>query len=91
MEIVGAWPCGHAAMLRPSGVARRTFARLAILFQLVRKLVALVERAYSRALDGGDVHEHVGSAVIGLDEAEPLVELNHFTVPVAMSRSLAVM
>jgi hypothetical protein len=31
--------------------------------------------------------ENVGAAVVRLNEPEPFVALNHFTVPVAMTRS----
>jgi hypothetical protein len=37
----------------------------------------------ARFLDGRDVDEHVLASTIGLDESDPLIELNHFTVPLA--------
>ena len=63
------------AMLIGSGLlelGRGHLARLAIPFQFVGQLVAFVQRANARTLDRGDVHEHVGAAVIGLDEAKAL-------------------
>ena len=65
-----------AALLR----SKRNRGRLALLaaLQLVAELLALVQIANSRLFDGGNVHEHVLRAIVGLDEpvtslgAEPL-------------------
>ena len=50
---------------------------------LVREAQALafVEAAQTGFLHGGDVYENVLRPVIGLNEPEPLVASNHFTVP----------
>src|ERR1041384_7349200 len=42
------------------------------LLRVVRHLLALGEDLESRAGDGGEVHEDVLAAFVGLDEAEPL-------------------
>ena len=44
-------------------------ARLTVLFELEGELVAFVHRAHARLFNGADVKKHVGSAIIGLNEA----------------------
>src|SRR4051812_42563867 len=53
-------------------LARGHLAAALIALQLEDDLLAFVQRAEARALDGGDVHEDVVAAVVGLDEAEAL-------------------
>src|SRR4051812_40486539 len=53
-------------------LARGHLAAALIALQLEADLLAFVERAEARTLDGRDVHENVVAAVVGLDEAEAL-------------------
>src|SRR5512135_2138106 len=53
-------------------VFRAGLAALTVDLRFERKLLAFVERTHAGALDGTDVHEHVGAAVVGLNEAEAL-------------------
>src|ERR1700722_15136603 len=43
----------------------------AFVLQLVAELLAFVQAAQARALDRGDVHEHILAAIFGLDESIP--------------------
>jgi len=52
--------------------------------QLEFDLLALAEIRETGALDGADMDEGIGTAVVGLDEAEAFGRLNHFTVPMLM-------
>jgi hypothetical protein len=89
-----------AALLR----SKRNRGRLALLaaLHLVAELLALVQIANSRLFDGGNVHEHVLRAIVGLDEpvtslgAEPLYgssshckpfEENYYAAPAIERRS----
>src|SRR5208283_1817552 len=58
--------------LRGLKVSGRVLARLAVANQFELDLLAFVERLHARALDGGDVHEHILSAAVRLNEAEAL-------------------
>jgi len=44
-----------------------------VALQLEAELLAFVERGHASALDGGDVDEDVGAAVVKLNEAEALL------------------
>ena len=57
---------------------------------LVADLLVLVQALQAGLLHGGDVDEHVLAAVLRAMKPKPLVALNHFTVPVAMRRTLLV-
>lgn len=61
-------------------IDRRGLALLAAL-DLVAQLLALLQIADPRPLDGRDVYEHVFRAVIRLNKVLPFCELNHLTVP----------
>src|ERR1043166_8718389 len=65
------------AIRRLSGlqIGGRGLAVLAIGFDVEVQLLALSEAAHSRAVDGGDVNEHVGSAIVLLDEAKTLLRV----------------
>ena len=50
-------------------LAGRHLAAALIALEFVAELLALLQRAEARAFNGRDVHEHIGAAVVGLDEA----------------------
>ena len=54
------------------------FLAVAAAFDVVVEALVLIERLHARRLDGGDVHEAVGRAVIGLNEAVALVHVEEF-------------
>ena len=68
-------------------IVRRGFAGAPIGDDLVGGLLAFIPAAQAGPFDRADMDEHVDTASIGLNEPEPFVALNHFTVPVAMARS----
>jgi hypothetical protein len=51
---------------------------VAATFDLVRNLLAFTKIAESRALDGRDVHKHVVSTLVGLDESITLLRVEPF-------------
>jgi hypothetical protein len=53
-------------------VVSRHLAGLAVLDQFVADLLTIIEATHSGALDSGNMHEHIGAAVIRLDEAKAL-------------------
>jgi|SRR5277367_4433846 len=53
--------------------------------ELVADLGALSQTCVAGLLDSEDVHKHVSSAAVRLNEAVALVGLNHFTFPIAIS------
>ena len=53
-------------------------AALLIAFQLIGDLLAFIERAQARTFDRGDVHEHIVTAVVGLNEAEAFLAVKPF-------------
>ena len=65
-------------------IGSRHLARLSVALELETDLLTFDEFAHAGALHSRNVNECVGVAVIRLDEAKPLVELNHFTVPVVI-------
>ena len=71
-------------MLQASGleVHRRVSAALGLDF--VTDLLALVEAVKTCSLDGTDVDENILPTAIRLMKPNPLVKLNHLTVPDAM-------
>ena len=87
----GAATCGMRP-LNSFSVSRLEIGRLhlaaLVLLDIVRHPLVFAQRAHSRALDIGDMDERVGSATLGLDEAETfeLVEkldcaCGHLTIP----------
>lgn len=56
-------------------IARRAFARLAILHNLVKDLLALCERMHPCTLHSGDVDENICAAIIRLNEAKTFGEI----------------
>ena len=74
----GRWATRTSTRVTPSAQSLRHLQvhRLGYLAALVglsleRHAHAFVERADARALDGGDVHEHILAALVRRDEAEP--------------------
>ena len=59
-------------------IAGRHFARLVVALHLEADLLAFDEFAHSGALDGRDVDERIGAAIVGLDEAEALGGIKPF-------------
>lgn len=57
---------------------------LAVGLGFERNLLTLVEGAQASAFDRADMNEDILPATVRLKEAEALVALNHFTVPVAI-------
>jgi hypothetical protein len=47
-------------------------AGLPVFHKLISDLLAIVQTAYSRAFNGGNVNKHIGATVIWLNEAEAL-------------------
>src|SRR3569833_552832 len=72
---------------------RRQHERLAGKLELERNLVAFVQRAHARPFDRGDVHKHIGSAVVRLDETkalrgvEPLHSTGRHRCPLSLSEA----
>jgi hypothetical protein len=62
-------------------IFRRGLACLSISNNVESDLLSFVEGTHASAFDRADVHEHILTAVIRLDEAEAFRSLNHFTVP----------
>src|SRR5690606_17004334 len=63
---------GHRR-LKASGSAKLPsghLARLVVTFQLEADLLAFDDRTHARTLDSRDVNEHIGAAIVRLDEAE---------------------
>ena len=54
------------------------FARLVVAFHLVADLLAFDDFAHAGPFDGGDVDEHVRTAVVRLNEAEALGGIEPF-------------
>src|ERR1700744_270381 len=65
---MGLW--ARRRSLRRAELAGRGLAVARVFFQLVADLLTFVQRRQVGPLDGGDVHEHVLAAVIGLNETE---------------------
>ena len=59
-------------------VAGRHLARLAVALQFVADLLAFDEFAHSGALDGRNMDERIGAAVVRLNEAEALGGIKPF-------------
>ena len=59
-------------------IAGRHLARLAVALQVVADLLTLGDFAHARPLDGRDMDEGVGAAVIGLNKAEALGGIEPF-------------
>src|ERR1700704_916470 len=70
--------CGRSLLANPQ-IFRGRFAPVLHLF--VAHLSTLIEVAQAGFFHGRDVHKHVLAAVVG--NPNPLIALNHFTVPVA--------
>ena len=72
--------------LRGLQVRRGGLAGLPVVGKLVAYLLTFREILHAGAFDRADMDEHVVAAIVGLDEnPKPFVELNHFTVPTAMT------
>src|SRR5690606_3011318 len=69
---------GSARSLRGLKVLGRVLARAGVAHDVERHLLALDEGAQARALDRGDVNEHVRLAAALLDEAEALGGIEEF-------------
>src|SRR5690348_6924720 len=72
---------GRSRPVPPSSrfqIGRRAFAAARVALDVEADLLALVQVADARALDGRDVHEHVLAAIIRLDEAEALLGVKPF-------------
>ena len=61
-----------AAMLLRLKLVRGHLTRAAVCNQFVGDLLAFIQALKTGPLDGGDVHESILAAVVGLDEAETL-------------------
>jgi len=59
-------------------IAGRHFARLDVALQFEADLLAFDELAHTSALDGRDVDERIGAAIVRLDEAEALGGIKPF-------------
>jgi hypothetical protein len=53
----------------------RTGAAALVVLELVADALVLVQRREARALNGRNVHESVGAAIVRRDEAETLVDV----------------
>src|SRR5436305_754541 len=73
-------PCGRARSGAGSGRLEIDRAGLAaaVRLELVGDALVAIEGAHSGALDGADVHERVGPAALGRDEAVALVGVEEF-------------
>ncbi|CVI21193.1 conserved hypothetical protein [Agrobacterium tumefaciens str. B6] len=66
---------------RPSGslqIAGRHFSRLVVALKLEADLLTFDEFAHACALNGGDVDERIGAAIVRLNEAEALGGIEPF-------------
>src|SRR4051794_20003461 len=61
-----------SALAGGAKIVGRRLARTAICYDLVADLLAFTQRSKAGALDGADVHEHVVTTVVRLNEAEAL-------------------
>ena len=59
------------ALRRHNDLRRRQLTRTSILFELVVDLVALVEAVEAGLIEGRNMNEDIGSAVVRLDETNP--------------------
>ena len=64
----------------------RRFAAARIDHNLVGDLLPLGQVPETSTFNRADVNEDIGAAIIRLDETKALRQLNHLTVPVAMTR-----
>src|SRR5215469_7866785 len=72
---------GRSRPVPPSNcfqIGCRTLASPRIVLHVEADLLAFMQIADARALDGGDVHEHILRAVFRLDEAEALLSVEPF-------------
>src|SRR4051794_10481612 len=70
-------PAGWPVLGRPRGsdqlqVAGRDLALARVVLEVEADLPALIELADAGLLERADMHEHIGAAGVGLDEAEAL-------------------
>lgn len=75
---------GTVALCGGRELVRGGLAGLPVMNDLIGEFLSLAEIRHARPLDGTDVDKYVLAAIIRLDEAEPLMLLNHFTVPLFM-------
>src|SRR5690348_13827838 len=59
-------------------VVVRVLAGPFVLDDLVRQLLAFIEARKPRALDSGDMHEHISPPLVGLNEAIALLAIEPF-------------
>src|SRR3954449_11697912 len=59
--------------LRGSEIGRGLLAAPPVSLNVIGDLLTLREAAHARTLDGADVHEHIPAALVGLNEAIPLL------------------
>src|SRR4051795_4495118 len=65
--------CSSGGRLRGSEIGRGLLAATPVSLNVIGDLLTLREAAHARTLDGADVHEHIPAALVGLNEAIPLL------------------
>ena len=73
--------CGS---LRGAQIFRGRFASPAVCNDFKRNLLPLVEGTHTGAFDCADMNENIWASLVRLNEAETLLAVKHFTVPVFM-------